>query len=127
AIAWLRSSLGLWSGMIAPATLKRSSMPLIQLSFKRMKSPYRNSFRCSSNDSMKWMNPVYRRDYGNLHNFPETLKVVNDSEKSLVTAFQTETRDHQLDLSHVPRTLGYKLWDDGALALADRKGIISEV
>lgn len=34
---------------------------------------------------------------------------------------------HQLDLSHVPRTLSYKLWDDGALSLADRKEITSEV
>lgn len=57
----------------------------------------------------------------------DDAKVVSDSENSLVTAFETETRDHQLDLSHVPRTLGYKLWDDGALSLADRKEIISEV
>ena len=57
----------------------------------------------------------------------DDAKVVSDSEKGLVTAFETETRDHQLDLSHVPRTLGYKLWDDGALSLEDRKEIISEV
>jgi hypothetical protein len=37
------------------------------------------------------------------------------------------TRDHQLDLSHIPRTLGYKLWGDGALPLEDSKDIISEV
>ncbi|GAA0457887.1 hypothetical protein GCM10008985_12540 [Halococcus dombrowskii] len=30
-------------------------------------------------------------------------------------------------MSHVPRTLGYKLWDDGALSLEDRNEIISEV
>ena len=53
--------------------------------------------------------------------------VVSDSENSLVTAFETENREHQLDLSHVPRTLGYKLWDDGALSLEVRKEIISEV
>jgi hypothetical protein len=57
----------------------------------------------------------------------DDAKVVSDSENSLVTAFQTDTRDHQLDLSHVPRTLGYKLWDDGILSLEDRKEIISEV
>lgn len=57
----------------------------------------------------------------------DNAKVVSDAEKSLVGAFQTDTRDHQLDLSHVPRTLGYKLWDDGALSLEDRKEIISEV
>jgi len=57
----------------------------------------------------------------------DDAKVVSDSENSLVRAFETESRDHQLDLSHVPRTLGYKLWDDGALSLEDRKEIISEV
>ena len=57
----------------------------------------------------------------------DDAKVVSDSEKSLVGAFEAEKRDHQLDLSHVPRTLGYKLWDDGALSLADRNEIISEV
>ena len=54
-------------------------------------------------------------------------EVVSDAENSLCEAFETNTRDHQLDLSHVPRTLGYKLWDDGALSLEDRKEIISEV
>jgi len=57
----------------------------------------------------------------------DDAKVVSDSEISLVTAFETENREHQLDLSHVPRTLGYKLWNDGTLSLTDRKGIISEV
>ncbi|RJX51483.1 ISH6 family transposase [Halonotius pteroides] len=57
----------------------------------------------------------------------DDAKVVSDAENSLVKAFKTNTRDHQLDLSHVPRTLGYKLWDDGALSLEDRKEIISEV
>jgi len=57
----------------------------------------------------------------------DDAKVVSDSENSLVGAFQTDTRDHQLDLSHVPRTLGYKLWDDKALSLEERKEIISEV
>ena len=57
----------------------------------------------------------------------DDAEVVSDAENSLVNAFKTNTRDHQLDLSHVPRTLGYKLWDDGALSLEDRKEIISEV
>jgi len=57
----------------------------------------------------------------------DDAKVVSDSEKSLVRAFETETRNHQLDLSHVPRTLGYKLWDDGVFSLEDRQEIISEV
>lgn len=53
--------------------------------------------------------------------------VVSDAETRLVTAFRTETREHQLDLCHVPRTLSYKLWDDGTLSLDDRKEIVSEV
>ena len=57
----------------------------------------------------------------------DDAKVVSDSETGLVTAFETDTRDHQLDLSHVPRTLGYTLWDDGALSLEDRNEIISEI
>ena len=57
----------------------------------------------------------------------DDAQVVSDFENSLVSAFVRENRDHQLDLSHVPRTLGYKLWDDGELSLADRKEIVSEV
>jgi|AntDeeMinimDraft_5_1070356.scaffolds.fasta_scaffold15020_1 transposase-like protein len=57
----------------------------------------------------------------------DDAKVVSDSETRLVKAFTDGTREHQLDLSHVPRTLGYKLWEDGALSLDDRTGIISEV
>lgn len=33
----------------------------------------------------------------------------------------------QLNLAHVPRTLSYKLWDDGGISLDDRKKIVSEV
>lgn len=47
--------------------------------------------------------------------------------RSYVTAFQTENRDHQLDLAYVPRALDYKLWDDGALPLEDRNEIISDI
>lgn len=57
----------------------------------------------------------------------DDARVVSDAETRLVTAFNTETREHQLDLSHVPRTLSYKLWDDGALPLDDREEISSEV
>ena len=35
----------------------------------------------------------------------DDAKVVSNAENSLVRAFQTDTRDHQLDLAHVPHTL----------------------
>jgi hypothetical protein len=59
--------------------------------------------------------------------FVDHYRVVSDAETRLVTAFRSETRKHQLDLSHVLQTLSYKLWDDGALSLADRKEITAEV
>lgn len=57
----------------------------------------------------------------------DDARVVSDAENRLVTAFTDGTRKHQLDLSHVPRTLSYKLWDDGALSLDDRREVTSEV
>ena len=57
----------------------------------------------------------------------DDARVVSDAENRLVTAFTKGTREHQLDLAHVPRTLDYKLWDDDALLLDDRREIISEV
>jgi hypothetical protein len=53
--------------------------------------------------------------------------VVSDGERCLVTAFTEETREHQRDLVHVPRSLRHRLSVDGALDLETRKGIISEV
>jgi hypothetical protein len=53
--------------------------------------------------------------------------VVSDAENSIVTAFTDDTRDHQLDLVHVGRTLDYTLWDDGVFSLDRRNEIISEV
>jgi len=43
--------------------------------------------------------------------------VVSDADSGIVTAFTDENRDHQLDLVHVGRTLGYTLWDDGVFSL----------
>jgi hypothetical protein len=57
----------------------------------------------------------------------DDARVVSDAENRLVTAFVDGTREHQLDLSHVPRTLSYKLWNDGALSLDERREITSEV
>ncbi|AHG02555.1 transposase (plasmid) [Halobacterium sp. DL1] len=53
--------------------------------------------------------------------------VVSDADSGIVTAFTDEARDHQLDLVHVGRTLGYTLWDDGVFSLDRRKEIVSEV
>jgi len=53
--------------------------------------------------------------------------VVSDAEKALVDAFESGDRSHQLDLVHVGRTLGYKLWKDDAFPLSERKAIVSGV
>jgi len=53
--------------------------------------------------------------------------VVSDGERCLVTAFTEETREHQRDLVHVPRSLSHRLSVDGVLDLETRKEIISEV
>jgi len=45
-----------------------------------------------------------------------TTTVVSDADSGIVTAFTDENRDHQLDLVHVGRTLGYTLWDDGVFS-----------
>ena len=53
--------------------------------------------------------------------------VVSDADTSIVTAFTNENREHQLDLVHVGRTLGYNLWDDGVFSLERRTEIVTEV
>jgi hypothetical protein len=53
--------------------------------------------------------------------------VVSDAEHRLRNAFVTENREYQLDLVHVPRTLSYKLWEDGVFSLEKRREIVSEV
>ena len=53
--------------------------------------------------------------------------VVSDGEQCLVNAFTGDTRTHQRDLVHVPRSLRHRLSVDGALSLETRKGIVSEV
>jgi len=47
--------------------------------------------------------------------------------RALVDAFESGDRSHQLDLVHVGRTLGYKLWKDDAFPLPERKAIVSGV
>jgi hypothetical protein len=53
--------------------------------------------------------------------------LVSDADTSIVDAFTDDNRDHQLDLVHVGRTLGYTLWKDGVFSLERRKEIVSEV
>jgi len=53
--------------------------------------------------------------------------VVSDADDSIVTAFTDETREHQLDLVHIGRTLGHNLWDDGVFSLERRTEIVTEV
>jgi hypothetical protein len=53
--------------------------------------------------------------------------VVSDGEGCLVTGFTGETRTHQRDLVHVPRSLRHRLSVDGTLSLETRKGIVSDV
>jgi hypothetical protein len=53
--------------------------------------------------------------------------VVSDADEDIVEAFSDECRQHQLDLFHVGRTLGYTLWDDGVFSLEKRKELVLEV
>jgi len=53
--------------------------------------------------------------------------LVSDAEETLVNAFCDGDGLHQLDLVHLPRTVSYHLWDDGAFPLAERKQIAAEV
>jgi hypothetical protein len=57
----------------------------------------------------------------------DDAKVVSDAEEGLTEAFTAKDRCHQLDLVHVPRTTSYKLWEDGAFSLDERKQIVLEV
>lgn len=52
---------------------------------------------------------------------------VSDVEEPLVDAFESSDRLHQLNLVHIGRTPGYKLWEDDAFPLSERKAIVSGV
>lgn len=53
--------------------------------------------------------------------------VVSDAADGLVNGFTDVCRDHQHDLVHSGRTLGYNLWDDGVFSLEERNAIVAEV
>ncbi len=66
-------------------------------------------------------------DLDDINAVTDDATVVSDADEGIVTAFTDETRDHQLDLVHVGRTLDYNLWDDGVFSLDRRNKIVSEV
>jgi transposase-like protein len=57
----------------------------------------------------------------------ETPVIVSDGEPELKAAFEDENTRFQTDLIHGFRILGYKLWEDNALNLKERKEIINEL
>ena len=58
----------------------------------------------------------------------EDAYLISDAEEALVNAFcQGDFSRHQLDLVHLPRTVGFHLWDDDAFPLTERKQIAVEV
>lgn len=63
----------------------------------------------------------------NNENLSETAVIVSDGEPELRAAFADETTRFQTDLIHGFRILGYKLWEDTALNLKERKEIINEL
>jgi len=57
----------------------------------------------------------------------EEVVFIADAERELRTALVTGKRSFQLDFVHAFRDTSYKLWQDGELALDDRKGIINRL
>jgi len=53
--------------------------------------------------------------------------LVSDGDDSLVEAFREVLQFHQYDLVHLPRALGYTLWDDEQLPLDERQAYSAEV
>jgi len=56
----------------------------------------------------------------------EAAVIVSDGEAELRAAFTNESFKFQTDVIHGFRILGYKLWEDNALELNQRKGVINE-
>ena len=58
----------------------------------------------------------------------EDAHLISDAEEALIYAFcGGDPSRHQLDLVHLPRTVGYYLWDDDTFPLEERKQIAAEV
>lgn len=59
--------------------------------------------------------------------FSEISVIVSDGEQELRSAFSHDNVQFQTDLIHGFRILGYKLWEDGALNLVQRKETINDL
>lgn len=57
----------------------------------------------------------------------EGATLVSDADPDLGSAFLTAERSHQLDLVHLVRTTGYKLWQDGEFGLEERKEVLGSI
>lgn len=53
--------------------------------------------------------------------------IVSDADQELANAFVTGDRSQQLDLVHLVRTTGYKLWEDEALSLEHRERAVESL
>lgn len=53
--------------------------------------------------------------------------IVSDAEREMVDALVTGNREHQIDLIHLFRTTGYKLWEDEKMTYEERKKIIQRM
>jgi hypothetical protein len=53
--------------------------------------------------------------------------VIGDGDREMINAMVTGERENQMDLLHIFRTTGYKLWQDAELSLNDRKAVVREL
>jgi hypothetical protein len=54
-------------------------------------------------------------------------RVIGDGDREMINALVTGERENQMDLLHIFRTTGYKLWQDAELDLKDREAIVKEL
>lgn len=64
---------------------------------------------------------------GDLHALAENAAIIGDGDSEMNNALVTDKRVFQMDLVHMPRATGYKLWKDSMLSLEDRKKIIDDL
>lgn len=53
--------------------------------------------------------------------------IIGDGDPEMNNALVTEEREFQMDLVHMPRATGYKLWQDSMLSFEERKEIIRNI
>lgn len=61
------------------------------------------------------------------HALSKDAVIVSDAEREMVDALATGSREHQIDLIHLFRTTGYKLWEDEKMTYDERKKIIQRL